>query len=822
MADKSRVKINALTRLTALVILELFLFSDFSLPLSQMNPAYALVPAFKTNPLSEKTGTRNEAELIRAIIQASMSKGMTEDEVKKALGIIEKEFKPKGITIKWEKVSRDAEASRGVYRVTIGAAEVVKVFELGYDSDESIYIAGEPKEVKPTLILSGKAAAEATATEATQAPAAEALEEGKRLIRIAITYISFNLPKELDVIDREGMAPENFDSYITPESADKRPFVPIKGLLLATGKPLYVDDVSFAAERKEIVFIDEDIYANHGNLIHSGQKKIDEIDVNSIETLPANFIPEGQLNRANRIITDIEDKIIGKGKEFLDYVNTKRREIAKERGLAEEDIKDLSQDELYEIIRTVHFSCLNQFTRTASVAESKDGKHKWIIFLLEYLSALSDEEFALVYGHELGHIIVDSTIPDSEVEKKLHNITTLSMEAGGQISSVGLSEEEKEKLSNIFLNRENIADLTSVTITGGDVNILKQAILKGREISIQEDPAYAFIVSLGIRTHPDVFVRGIFVQEGVFRQFLVSQLEDMLTSIMDVTITPDVALPLLEIGTDPIIMFKPPASPSGIAPEIPTIPAAAEAPAKPATTVQAPAAEVLADRLIGGEELSPEEIALAMPVVAERLHASVSANTTLQGYAGKSRQIPEDGLAETLVIDLSTDTLKSTVDLRFSITNLPAKVKKVRIVVHDSNLPEGVELDGYLKKALGLSDEILGGRKLEVVIDREIGALNTAEAIGKVAERTGKEKDVMRIVISDVLEDTEGVKGQLRAAGDAIIVLRETEDAFFFSWLFDNGLKPSVSIFTGEISKGITSTFQSGWDAIAKAFGKSI
>ncbi len=172
----------------------------------------------------------------------------------------------------------------------------------------------------------------------------------------------------------------------------------------------------------------------------------------------------------------------------------------------------------------------------------------------------------------------------------------------------------------------------------------------------------------------------------------------------------------------------------------------------------------------------------------------------------QSRQMPEDGLAETAVIDLSTDTLKNTADLRFSITNLPAKVKKVRIVVHDSNLPEGVELDGYLKEVLGLSDEILGGRRLEIVVDRETGVLNTAEAIGRVAGRTGEEKDVMRIVISDVLEDTEGVKGQLGVTGDVVVVLRQTNQAFFLSWLFEQGLRPGINIYTSEAASTIIGT----------------
>ncbi len=57
MADKNKVKINTLTRLTALIILELFLFSDFAMPLSQINPAYALVPSLRTNgTLAKGTG----------------------------------------------------------------------------------------------------------------------------------------------------------------------------------------------------------------------------------------------------------------------------------------------------------------------------------------------------------------------------------------------------------------------------------------------------------------------------------------------------------------------------------------------------------------------------------------------------------------------------------------------------------------------------------------------------------------------------------------------------------------------------------------------
>ncbi|OIO34583.1 MAG: hypothetical protein AUJ70_00710 [Candidatus Omnitrophica bacterium CG1_02_40_15] len=353
----------------------------------------------------------------------------------------------------------------------------------------------------------------------------KALKEKNRLIRTTMSYITFNLPKKLEKINIKEMAPQHFDSYIVLDSVDGRPIIPIRGLLLATGKPVYVDKLTFASEGKELVFIDEDIYDSYASLIHSGQKRMDEIDVGFIEKLPVNFIPEGQLTKADRIIADIKNKIRGKGKEFLDYVNTKRRELAKERGLIEDTIKDLDRDELYQIIETVHFSCLCQSTSVACAQESEDGKHKWISFLLEYLSVLSDEEFALIYCHELGHIIVESTIPKSKVEEKLNNIIRQSMKDETpsdrkRSSNMELDREEKDKLSSICLVSENIADSTSVTITGSNVNILRQAILRGMYIKTEENSAHAFIRSLGIQTHPVALVRGIFIQSEESKQFL--------------------------------------------------------------------------------------------------------------------------------------------------------------------------------------------------------------------------------------------------------------------------------------------------------------
>jgi hypothetical protein len=330
--------------------------------------------------------------------------------------------------------------------------------------------------------------------------------------------------------------------------------VPIKGLLLATGNVSYIDDTSFEKEDGEIVFVDEDVYVRNKYLIYSGQKKIGEISSKSVGFLPDNFIPGGHLNRAADIIKEVNHKIKDQGGEFLDYVNAKRKEIARERGLPEGKIKNLKQKELLEIIENVYFTCRNKSAVTASANQSNDQKYRWIIFALSYLSTLSDEEFGLVYSHELGHIIVDMSLPDSDMESKLYE----AMERMGEKQdiknlSAEFSRDERDILSRIFVKREDIADLTSVTITGGTLDKLRAAIKKGRDIDTEENPAHDFIASLGIETHPDLFIRGFLINMNMIQEKFIQWFKHADSDLLKIpeiklTLTSDITISdLLEI-----------------------------------------------------------------------------------------------------------------------------------------------------------------------------------------------------------------------------------------------------------------------------------
>ena len=387
-------------------------------------------------------------------------------------------------------------------------------------------------------------------------------------LKIAMSYIGHNLPKELTGIDRKEWLLEDFNNYIVPDSVDTRPFVSIPGLLLATGRPSYIDIVTFESEGKEIIFIDEDVYIRYRAAIHSGQKRVDAIDAVSVESLPDSFMPGGHLNRANRIILDIERKIRENGKELLNYVNEKRKELAVERGLNETEVRYINnEEELYEIAENVYVSFQSKPRVAAYAGRSENGKDNWIIFSLDYLSVLSDEEFAFVYGHELGHILVDMSIPYSEEEKKLHSAIKELSDRGAfnadgsyDISDYDkvLTKTEREKISSIFLKRENTADLTSANITGGSLQELKLALEKHRSTALGSEPVDKFIASLGITTHPDCFIRGF--------PIMLREMEERLKGWVTAVISNDTSsyaapfnLPLMESVLEiPTIAFEPP------------------------------------------------------------------------------------------------------------------------------------------------------------------------------------------------------------------------------------------------------------------------
>ncbi len=90
-----------LRKLISIILLEIFLFSDFSLPLSQLNQipdAYALVPPFASGGLGDKAGVNGSAQKISTTIVKMINDSSIAD-VKDRIAAIREHFKTVGFSI---------------------------------------------------------------------------------------------------------------------------------------------------------------------------------------------------------------------------------------------------------------------------------------------------------------------------------------------------------------------------------------------------------------------------------------------------------------------------------------------------------------------------------------------------------------------------------------------------------------------------------------------------------------------------------------------------------------------------------------------------
>jgi hypothetical protein len=118
MADRQEVKIKTLTRLTTLIVLELFLISDFSLPHFQIitpSNAHALVPALRLDKsLAAKAGADITAEIvIVAVAEGLKANRERDDPIAAVYSVLAGQWADKGITFGIKKVSKEK------YTVTI-------------------------------------------------------------------------------------------------------------------------------------------------------------------------------------------------------------------------------------------------------------------------------------------------------------------------------------------------------------------------------------------------------------------------------------------------------------------------------------------------------------------------------------------------------------------------------------------------------------------------------------------------------------------------------------------------------------------------------
>jgi len=330
-----------------------------------------------------------------------------------------------------------------------------------------------------------------------------AMEEFNKM-RLYDSYVYNNAPEGISKIETQDMK---------SELTDNRTFIAVPGLLLATGKVSYVD---YAPGGREIVFIDEVVYSKYKDAIDSGWRQPEDIGA---EDFPNQFMPEGHLNRAARLLSQVRDKIKTKP-ELLGYVNQKRREIAEKRGV---EIKDLEYEELDRIAGNTNFICLDKSPSYAQ-ASPREGT---VRFSLAYLSLLTDGEFEVVFSHELAHLMADATVPYSDTEEKLFNLTERFF--GGEDKN-GLkkefSPEEAAEISRIWIAREDIADSIAVRITRytGQFSVF---LNKTSEVKIDRDAdtrrQYEFFGFLGIQTHPMDLLRGCFAID--FEEIMRAQLK---------------------------------------------------------------------------------------------------------------------------------------------------------------------------------------------------------------------------------------------------------------------------------------------------------
>lgn len=233
---------------------------------------------------------------------------------------------------------------------------------------------------------------------------------------------------------------------------------------------------------------------------------------NTEESAPKDALYE----RVNDLVMPALNKILENG-EFLKKLNERRQRFAETKGIKADT---LTPEGFRSVLENQIMGLPEKYSVPVGAlpAHIHPDKQDMIFFLRDFAEALTDEEFLLVYGHELGHILLRSGTELSGIEKAVNQKI---LEADQNGIAMKLSAEEIEMLSRFsqFEERECddlatdfyriAADSEKPTASFAGVFAKQDQIFANSPNYIKEEGNPALAALDGIVTHPDSMFRGI-------------------------------------------------------------------------------------------------------------------------------------------------------------------------------------------------------------------------------------------------------------------------------------------------------------------------